>query len=297
MMDQKPLLVIVGETASGKSQLAIKIAQQLNGEIICADSTTVRKKLDIATAKPTIQERKSIRHHLLDIVEPLELFTAYDFKIRAESVINDIRNRKKMPILVGGSGLYIDSVIYDYSFSNHNDSQFNYLKQLPKESLIEIAKKSNLDLSQIDSNNPRRIINYIKNNGTKNTRQTLKDNTLIIGIKIDKDILKKRIAERVNLMFEIDIQSEIKKLKYDLGDNYKNLNIIGYKEWIDYNPRKDDIEVIRQKIIINTYRLAKKQRTWFFRNKDINWIDYNYNMNNVVDLITTRLINLDLSNL
>ena len=117
MTDRCSLLVIVGPTASGKTALAIELAERMNGEIICADSRTVYRGLDIGTAKPTPEERARVPHHLLDVVDPDQPFSVADFKRLAEQAITDVRRRDKLPILVGGSGLYIDAIIYDYQFS------------------------------------------------------------------------------------------------------------------------------------------------------------------------------------
>ena len=122
METEQPLVVIAGPTASGKSELAMKLAERFNGEIICADSRTIYKNMDIGTAKPTKLDQKAITHHLLDMIEPGELFSVYDFQQQAKAAINAIRSSGKLPIMVGGTGLYIDSVVFYYYFTQKTDS-------------------------------------------------------------------------------------------------------------------------------------------------------------------------------
>ena len=162
MAKAPPLLVIVGETASGKTGLAIDLAKELNGEIICADSWTVRREVNIGTAKPTAEERATVPHHLLDIVGPEEAFTAAKFKDLANQSIEDITNRGKLPILVGGTGLYIDGLLYDYSFLTESNTAIREeLNAMKTEDLIVMINGLDLDTSGIDMQNKRRLIRLI----------------------------------------------------------------------------------------------------------------------------------------
>ena len=177
------LLVIVGETASGKTALGVELARRLGGEVICADSWTVRRGVDIGTAKPTAEERQEVPHHLLDVVEPCGEFTAAVFKRLANQAIEDISNRGKLPIMVGGTGLYIDGVIYDFDFLPAGDrKEREELSRLSIAQLLDKVKSLKLDVRGIDIRNKRRLIRLIETGGQKPTRQPLRDNTFIIGI-------------------------------------------------------------------------------------------------------------------
>src|SRR5579859_3941326 len=158
-----PLLAVVGPTASGKSSLALRLAQQFDGEIICADSWTVRRELNIGTAKPTAAERAAVRHHLLDIVSPDEDFTAAVFKRLANAAITDISARGKLPILVGGTGLYVDGVLYDYGFLPAGDrGDRRALNDMSIEQLLQKIAEAGIGLGDVDTRNKRRLIRLLE---------------------------------------------------------------------------------------------------------------------------------------
>jgi tRNA dimethylallyltransferase len=160
------LLVIVGETASGKSDLALKVAKAYRGEIIAADSWTVYGGFDIGTGKPAITQQKAVKHHLIDVREPTDGFNAPMFKRMAEESIKDIQKRGKLPILVGGTGLYIDSVLYNFGFlPDVSPQERAELDAMEISSLIKLAEKLNIDLLDIDTRNKRRIIRAIEAKG------------------------------------------------------------------------------------------------------------------------------------
>ncbi len=255
MATRKPLVVIVGPTASGKTSLAIELAQKFDGEIICADSRTVYKDMDIGTAKPTINERAMVPHHLLDVVSPDEPFTVVDFKKLANRAIADIEARGKLPIMVGGSGLYIDAVLFDYAFA-------------PKG-----AKR--------DPENPRHL-----SKTEPQVKQELRPNTLVIGLNPDLDILKQRITQRVDQMVDSGFLDEVQKLlaKYEPG--IKALQAPGYKAFQSYLENKISLEDAKALFVRNDYLLARRQRTWFKRNKSIHWLN---NREKIVDFVTTFL--------
>ena len=207
------LLVITGTTASGKSALALKIAQQFNGEIIAADSWTVYKGFDIGTSKPTITQQKAVKHHLIDVRQATDGFNAPLFQQMAERAIKNIQKRGKLPILVGGTGLYIDSVLYDFGFlpsvNSDERAKFNAMS-LPE--LLEIAQIQNIDLTDIDTRNKRRIIRAIEAKGQKPTKKALRPNTLIIGLKLEPEKLKRRIAQRTDRMLAEGLEAEVREL-------------------------------------------------------------------------------------
>jgi tRNA dimethylallyltransferase len=240
----RPLLVIVGETASGKSALGIELAERFNGEIICADSRTIYKGMDIGTAKPTKEERASAPHHLLDVVAPNTRFTVVDFKRLANDAIANIASRGKMPIMVGGTGLYVDSVIYDYEFST------------PKDAMLR------------DPQNPR----HLMKDESRARQEKLRPNTLILGLKLERDTLKERIANRVDAMVESGLVDEVRNLGAEYGWQATALQATGYKAFREYINGAITLDEAKELFIKNDLNLAKRQRTWFKRNKSIHWV-------------------------
>lgn len=285
-----PLLVIVGETASGKTSLAVDLAEKLDGEIICADSSTVRREANIGSAKPTAEERAAVPHHLLDIVGPDEPFTAALFKEKANTVIDETSARGKLPILVGGTGLYIDSVLYDYDFLPQGDPALRKeLSALSAEELRERAEDLKISLDGIDAKNPRRLIRLIETNGSKPSRKELRSNTVIIGIETDRQALRRRVNRRVHEMLEAGLEQEVLGLSERYGWDCEALKGVGYSQWRNHFLHAQTIPETRQSIIKATMDLAKRQRTWFRRNKSIHWLKNPVNREEVVDLVTTSL--------
>ena len=207
------LIVVVGETASGKSALAMELAQTYSGELICADSWTVRRELTIGTAKPTSEEREKVPHHLLDVVGPDEDFTAAVFKGLANQAITEIVARGRTPILVGGTGLYIDGVLYDYNFLPEGDRQERVeLNNLTVADLLARIDSAGLDIGDVDVRNKRRLIRLLETNGAEPTRQSLRENTLMLGLQPDRELLKERIILRVDAMLAAGLEQEAEQL-------------------------------------------------------------------------------------
>jgi tRNA dimethylallyltransferase len=264
------LVVLLGETASGKSALGLDIAKKHNGEIICSDSWTVRKHMDIGTAKPSQKEQQAVPHHLLDVVAPDEPFTAADFKRLANVAIADIQSRGKLPIMVGGTGLYIDSVVYDYSFvGGEGTLDRDELGAMSAEELANMARDQGIDLTDVDVRNKRRIIRAMESGGQKPTRSALPNNVVLCGTKPQE--LEVRIAKRVDAMLATGLESEVKQLADRYGWEAEAMKGIGYREWRDYFADNQSLDVTRERIISATKNLAKRQRTWFKRNPDIFW--------------------------
>ncbi len=267
------LVVLLGETASGKTALGLDIAKKYNGEIICSDSWTVRKFMDIGTAKPTQKEQQDVPHHLLDVVMPDEPFTAADFKRLANKAIGDIQSRGKLPIMVGGTGLYIDAVVYDYSFlGGEGTLDRDVLGAMTAEQLADMARGQGIDLTDVDVRNKRRIIRAMESGGQKPTRSDLPNNVLIISRTLYRDELQDRIERRVDSMLAAGLEAEVKWLSKEYGWDTEALKGIGYREWREYFEGTQTLEQTRQRIISATKNLAKRQRTWFKRNPDINWV-------------------------
>jgi tRNA dimethylallyltransferase len=290
-----PLLVIVGETASGKSALALALAEQFNGELICSDSWTVYKDFDIGTAKPSAAEQQRIKHHLLDIADPAVGFSAVEFQKRAQAVIDDISGRGKLPIMVGGTGLYIDSVLYGYQFLPAPATGVREaLEAQTLEELVRKAEAMGLDTTGIDLRNKRRVIRLIENNGVRPTRGTIHDNTLVLGIAVDREHLRERITRRVDAMLAAGLEDEVKRLAGRYGWDAEPMKGIGYREWQLYFEGEDaqtkqSLEQTRERIISASMGLAKRQRTWFKRNDCIHWLQLPNTETTAVAYTTTFL--------
>lgn len=286
-----PLVVVVGETASGKSALAMELAERFGGELICADSWTVYKGFDIGTAKPSAEEREKIPHHLLDVADPAEGFSAVIFQKLAKQAIADIGSRGKLPILVGGTGLYIDSVLFDYSFLPPSDPALR--QELNNLSLVEVQQRANrlgLDMSGIDAQNKRRVIRLIENNGMQPTKRTMRENTLVLGIATDRDQLLDRITRRVDAMLAVGLEGEVRELAECYGWQVEPMKGIGYREWWEYFVGTQNLPETRERILKASMDLAKRQRTWFKRNNGIQWL---YDRSEAVDFVTTFLNKTD----
>jgi tRNA dimethylallyltransferase len=270
--------------------LALRLAQAFNGEIICADSWTVRREVNIGTAKPTAEERKLVPHHLLDVVGPDEDFTAAVFKGLANAAITDIAARGKLPVMAGGTGLYIDSVLYDFGFlaagDRGNRTELNNLS-LPE--LLRKIRDLKLATDNIDTGNKRRLIRLIETNGAVPTRKKLRSNTLIIGLKTGREVLEERVVKRVDAMLAAGLEDEVRALAGRYGWDCEALKGVGYAQWQNYFSGAQSLPETRQKIIKATLDLAKRQRTWFRRNKSIHWFTTPVNWHEVVDSVTTFL--------
>ena len=267
-----PLVAVVGETASGKSSIAMSLAEEFNGEIICADSWTVRRSVDIGTAKPSQQDREKIPHHMLDVVKPCQDFTAAVYKDLALGAIDATHARRKVPIMVGGTGLYVDSIMYDYSFLPEGDpATRQLLNNMTISQLLKRARAEKLDTSAIDIRNKRRIIRFIETKGAVPEKKPLRANTLILGMSLGKDVLQQRITERVDIMVEKELEQEVRGLVDAYGWDCEGLKGIGYVEWRPYLEGARTLDEVKEHIVRSTLMLAKRQRTWFKRNKSIQW--------------------------
>ncbi len=266
-----PLVVIVGETASGKTALAIEIAQRFNGEIIAADSRTVYKGMDIGTAKPTREEQAGIAHFGLDVVSPGEQFSAYDFQKLANNEIEKIGRRGKLPIIVGGTGLYINSILYNYAFRSRPDSAVrNELQDLSVAELQARILAANLPLPA-NSHNPRHLMRVLESGESPHHPKDLRPNTLVLGLSLSTDILRQRITERVEHMVVNGLIDEVRNLIAAYGDT-EALRAPGYKAVSSYLRGEISLAEAKRRFIRDDMRLAKRQRTWFRQNKDIHWL-------------------------
>lgn len=271
-----PLIVIVGPTASGKTGLSIKLAQKYNGEIICADSRTVYRNMDIGTAKPTREEQSSVPHWGLDLVDPGERFSAFDFKKYATDKITQIRQRGSIPFIVGGTGLYVDSVIFDYNFGGSTDSSLrNKLNNQNIDELHKYCIKHNIKLPE-NKLNKRYVIRAIEKNISGNTedvrrREPIED-CLVVGIETDRDVLRKRINDRIEQFFENNVVKEAKMLGKIYGWNNEAMTGNIYPIINQYLSKEITLTEAKQKAFYNDWHLAKRQLTWLHRNKFIKWM-------------------------
>ncbi len=269
-----PLVVILGPTASGKTALAIKVAKKFNGEVICADSWTVYKGFDIGTAKPTKAEQASIKHHLLDVAEPQDGFSVVEFKRLALDIINDIESRSRLPIIVGGAGLYVDSVIFDYTFLPAGEADARArLNQMSISQLMSDINVRSIDISGIDTRNKRRLIRLLESGGQRPAKSGLRAGSVLIGMDVEPLELKKRITDRVTTMLNSGLEQEVKNLSLRYGWEVEPMKGIGYREFKPYFAGDKSIEEVKEAIVASSLRLVKKQRTWFKRNKNIHWFD------------------------
>ena len=264
------VIVILGQTATGKSSLAVKIAKKFKGEVISADSRQVYKYLDIGTGKITEKEMRGVPHHLLDIVHPKNKFTVAEYKVLAEKVIRDILKRGKIPIICGGTGFYIDAIAKGVIFPEvpPNNKLRKLLEKKSASGLFKMLQKLDKDRAKnIDAKNKVRLIRAIEivrylGKVPKIKKVKPKYDFIQIGIKMDDEILKQNINKRVDAMFKKGLLKEIQKLK-KLGISDKRLKEFGF----EYNkPNKE-------KVKLKTLQYAKRQNTYFKRDKNIKWFN------------------------
>jgi len=282
MSISKPkLIVILGQTASGKSELAIRLAKKFNGEIISADSRQIYKGLDIGTAKLNKEKIKSIPHHLIDIILLKEKFNVALFKELAKEKIKEIHKRKKLPFLVGGTGLYIDALVENFKFPKIS-LQKKIRKSLDdknEKELFAIYKKLDpVGAKFIEEKNKRRLIRAIevckitKNSfWEKRKKEKAIFESLKIGIKLPKEELEIKIKNRTRKMIKNNLEGEVKKLVKKYGWSVP-LQTIGYREWKEYFEKKISKKDVENLISLHTLQFSRRQMTWFSRDKNIKWI-------------------------
>lgn len=285
------IIVIVGPTAVGKTKVSIELAKKLNTNIISADSMQIYNHMDIGTAKVTEKEAEGIQHHMIDLINPDEKYSVSDFKQEASIIIDNLLKNNKVPVIVGGSGLYVNSLIYDLDFGkvksdeNIRNYYIEYYNKNGKDELYNLLKKIDIDsANKIHKNNVKRVIRaleYYKLTGEKfsstNTsirKPNNKYNCIVVGLTMNRDLLYSRINKRVDIMIKDGLVKEVNKL-LDMGYTKELVSMqgIGYKEIIDYlngNSNLDDaIEILKT----NTRRFAKRQYTWFNKDENIRWFD------------------------
>jgi tRNA dimethylallyltransferase len=267
-------IFIVGPTASGKSSVAVELATLKNGEIVCADSQTLRQDLDIGTAKPTTEERAAVRHHLINLIGPYDDYSVHEFKQAAEAAIKDIISRGKLPIIVGGTGLYIDALYYGYS-STVDASQVSYKKELNQLSIEELQKRIVKNGYEMPKNkqNPRHLIGVLLRKGEVYKDKKPREGAVIYGIRYHDDALKERIHHRIEKMFSVGFLDEVRNILDKYGVPPQGLDAIGYglatKHIQGVLELNDLIELFER----GHWQYARQQKTWFKRNSNIQWCD------------------------
>lgn len=271
--DVLPLVVIVGPTASGKTGLAIELAEQFGGEIISADSRAIYKGMDIGTAKPSVAEQARVPHWGIDIIEPNESFSAADFKTYALQKIDDIRARGRIPFLVGGTGLYVDAVVFDYQFGPVSDPTTRQkLEAMSLESLHEYCRNNNIKLPE-NEHNKRYVIRSIERVGTTNSRRSKPiSKSIIVGIATDREVLRQRITERSEHIFEDGVVEEATVLGKKYGWDNEAMTGNVYPLVRQYLQHELSLTDAKQKSVTLDWRLAKRQLTWLKRNLYITWL-------------------------
>ncbi|MDO4996615.1 MAG: tRNA (adenosine(37)-N6)-dimethylallyltransferase MiaA [Bacilli bacterium] len=280
------IIVIVGPTGVGKTKLSIELAKKLDAEIINGDSVSIYKRLDIGSAKPSIEEREGIPHHLIDIRDVDEEYNVFEYQRDVRKLIEDITSRGKRVIIVGGTGLYIKAALYDYNFTEINGTDNTY-DDLTNEEIYDKIKvyTDNID---IHINNRKRLVRLLNKYENKEVITTNKDkllyNIITIGLTTDRDFLYERINKRVDKMVANGLLEEINSLK-EYYNKSRILNSgIGYKEFYDYLFNGQSLDITLDKIKQDSRRYAKRQYTFFNHQFDTNWfnVDFN-NFNNTIE--------------
>lgn len=279
------VLCIVGPTAVGKTKMSIELAKQLNGEIISGDSMQIYRGMDIGTAKATMDERQGIPHHLIDEKNPDEPYSVAAFQQTVRAKMEEIKSRGKLPIIVGGTGLYIKSVLYDYEFAGESESkeidEAKYGHLSNEELHAKLAAVDEAGAKDIHPNNRKRVIRALEiyeTSGVKKSEMIEKQehkmiyDACLIGLTDDRTVLYDRINKRVDTMYETGLVEEVKAL-FDEGipAESQSIRAIGYKELYDYFKGFISLEESKELIKRNSRRYAKRQYTWFNNQMDVTW--------------------------
>lgn len=286
------VIVIVGPTGVGKTKLSIELAKQYNGEIINADSTQVYRGMDIATAKVTEEEKQGIIHHLIDIKKITEDYSVYDYQRDCRKKIDDILWRGKTPILVGGTGLYIKAVLFNYNFNDENKVNIDYSKFTNEQLYNKLLKVD--PNTTIHINNRKRVeraLSYYEVNKKPLSEKPQSNKKMydfiMIGLTTSRDILYQRINNRVDEMVKLGLLNEAYSIYNSHIRTKAVLTPIGYKELFPYFENTKSLEACIDNIKQNSRRYAKRQYTWFNNQLDVKWFDVDFNN---FDKTTTDII-------
>lgn len=273
----QPIIVIVGPTGVGKTKLSIELAKKLNAEIINGDSVSIYKKLDIGSAKPTIEERENIPHHLIDIKEPDEEYSVYDYQQDVRKLIKDLSSKNKRIIIVGGTGLYIKAALYNYQFTK--GTKTNTYDNLTNEELLEKINSYNYN-HNIHINNRKRLVRMLNKLENNEVLTESKDECLypiqVIGLTAKRDIVYQRINERVEEMLKKGLLEEVTSLKPYYKTSRVLNTAIGYKEFTKYFTKEKELTTVIEDIKKNSRHYAKRQYTFFNHQFNTIWYETNF---------------------
>ena len=292
MAQRMPLLAIVGPTGSGKSSIAVDVAKSLSekgitAEVVSADAMQLYRGMDVGTAQITPEEASGVPHHLLDVWEPTDEASVQDYQERARAAINDCFDRGVLPILVGGSGLYVSSVIYQFDFpGTDEDIRARLEAELERDGVAALASRLvevDPDAAEgIDLNNPRRVVRALEvweitgelpTIGLQARGELWHQPTLIVGVEWPRETLVERIDERVSQMWARGLVDEVKTL-HDAGRLGKTAGqAIGYREVVDFLRGEITEDEAKEAVAQHTRRYARKQMSWFRRDHSIHWVD------------------------
>lgn len=305
-MKKEKVVVICGPTASGKTALSIELAKKINGEIVSSDSMQIYKEMDIGTAKTTKEEMQGIKHYMLDIISPEERYSVADYKKEAKEAIREIIKKGKTPIVVGGTGLYVDSLIYEIEYPNIEFDE-EYRKKLEiqaekegLENLYEQAKRIDPEaIKKISQNDKKRIIRILEiyhATGYNKTEQERKSREKepefdykVYGLNMPREKLYKRIDLRVDIMIKQGLIEEVEKIYKKYSEFPTAMQGLGYKEVVEYLKNNLTKEEMIEKIKQETRRYAKRQMTWFRKNKQTIWLDTENTVQNNLQIILEGL--------
>ena len=306
-MQKSKVIVIGGPTASGKTALSIELAKQINGEIVSADSMQIYKDMNIGTAKPTKEEMSGIKHYLIDFVSPEERYSVADYKEDAKKAIKEIIEKGKTPIIVGGTGLYIDSLIYEIEYPKieidlkYREELQERVKREGLEKLYEEAKKIDpVAMEKISVNDEKRTLRVLeiyhqtgkkKSQLDKESRKEPEYDYKVFIITMDREKLYERINKRVDIMIQEGLIKEVEDLCKKYKDFPTAMQGLGYKEVVEYLKKEISKEEMVEKIKQESRRYAKRQLTWFRKENNNLWIDGTNEKQKNIDLILKELNN------
>ena len=301
-MEKEKVIVICGPTASGKTALSIELAKKINGEIVSCDSMQIYKEMDIGTAKPTKEEMQGIKHYMIDIISPDERYSVADYKKQAKEAIKEILSKGKVPIVVGGTGLYVDSLIYEIDYPEIEFDE-KYRKELEQEveekglnTLYEKAKEIDEEaIKKISPNDKKRILRILEiyhatgKNKTEQEKESRKNkpefNYKVFALNMERSKLYDRINKRVDIMIENGLIEEVENIYKKYNEFPTAMQGLGYKEVVDYLEKRLTKEKMIEKIKQETRRYAKRQLTWFRKNKETIWLNEEDTIQNNIKII------------
>lgn len=283
------VIVVIGPTSVGKTKMGVALAKELNGEVISGDSMQIYKHMDIGTAKVTNEEMEGVIHHCIDILEPTDSYSVHDFQKTIRKKITEITSRGKIPIIVGGTGLYIKAGLYDYHFEemdNQRDEFKEKYQDYTNEQLYAYLKEIDEESAKIlHANNRRRVLRAIEIFETtgKKKSEMLNEQSHIclydayfVGLTLPRDLLYQRIDDRVDIMMTNGLQKEVSDLlALGLTNEHQSMKAIGYKEWFAYFAGDCSLEEVVENIKKHSRQYAKRQYTWFRNQFEVNWYDVN----------------------